>query len=69
MATVPNYARLNKDELSKIQTLEKEIKKIVLAYEPEQPSPYAEVNEVQVDKIRTLERELGVILLAYKPTR
>jgi len=69
MVTIPKYANLNKDDVSKIQALEKEINKIVLAYEPDQQSPYAELDKAQVEKIRALERELGVILLAYKTDR
>lgn len=67
MVTIPKYARLNKDEVTKLQALKKEINKIVLAYEPDNRSPYAELNEAQLQKIRALEQELGVILLAYKP--
>jgi hypothetical protein len=67
MVTVPKYARLNKDELSKIQALEKAIGKIVLAYETGQASPYAELDDSQIEKIRALEREFGIVLLAYKP--
>ncbi len=66
MVTVSKYARLNKDELTKLQALEKDIHKIVLAYEPDPQSPYASLTEAQVEKIRALERDLGVILLAYK---
>jgi hypothetical protein len=69
MVTVSKYARLNKDELDKVQTLEKQINKIVLAYEPDKQSPYADLNEAQVEKIRALEREFGVTLLAYKTER
>lgn len=66
MVTVSKYAKLNKDDLNKVQELEKEISKIVLAYEPGRESPYANLGEGQVKKIRDLEQELGVILLAYK---
>ena len=66
MVTIPRkYAQLNKDDLSKIQALEKETNKIILVFEKE--SPYAELTEAQVAKIRQLEKELNVILLAYKP--
>lgn len=67
MVTIPKYARLNKDEVSKLQALEKEINKVVLAYEPDNQSPYADLSEEQVQKIRALEREFRIILLAYKP--
>jgi hypothetical protein len=66
MVTVPRkYAKLNKDDLNKIQSLEKEIGKVILAYDPD--SPYADLKGEDVEKIRLLEKELNVILLAYKP--
>lgn len=67
MPTAPRYARLNKDDLNKVQSLEKEIGKIVLAYEPNRESPYAELSSEQVQRIKQLESELGIVLLAYKP--
>lgn len=59
------YARLNKDAISKVQALEKEIGKIVIAYESE--SIYADLSEDQLKKIQQLEKDLGIILIAYKP--
>ncbi len=65
MVTVQRkYAKLNKDDLSKIQTLEKETGTILVAFEKD--SPYAELTDEQVKKLQQLEKELGVILLAYK---
>lgn len=69
MLTTAKYARLNKDEINKLQALEKELNKIVLAYEPEPGSPYARLSEDQVQRIRALERELGVVLLAFKSSQ
>ena len=65
VAVNSKYARLNKDAISKVQELEKEIGKIVIAYEPE--SIYAPLSEDQLRRIQSLEQELGVILIAYKP--
>ncbi len=65
MVTVQRkYAKLNKDDLSKIQSLEKETGTILVAFEKD--SPYADLTEEQVKKIQQLEKELGVVLLAYK---
>ncbi len=65
MVTVQRkYAKLNKDDLSKIQSLEKETGTILVAFEKD--SPYAELTDEQVKKLQQLEKELGVILLAYK---
>jgi hypothetical protein len=66
MVAVSKYANLNKDELSKLQALEKDIKKIVLAYEDDDESPYASLTDVEVAMIRQVEMDLDVILLAYK---
>jgi hypothetical protein len=66
METGPNYAKLKKDDLNKLQTLEKQIGKIVLAYEPQGQSPYEHLSDAQIEKIRNLEKDLNVILLAYK---
>jgi hypothetical protein len=59
------YAKLNKDDLNKIQSLEKETGTILLAYEND--TPYAKLTDEQVKRIQQLEKDLGVILLAYKP--
>ncbi len=66
MAVGFKYARLNKDDVTKVQALEKEINKIVLAYEPENSSPYADLSPEQIDQLRKLEQQWGVVLLAYK---
>ncbi len=58
------YANLNKDQVTKLQALEKEIGKIVIAYEPE--SVYAQLSPDQLRRLQEVEKELGVILIAYK---
>ncbi len=65
MVTVQRkYAKLNKDDLGKIQSLEKETGTILVAFEKD--SPYANLTDEQVKKIQQMEKDLGVILLAYK---
>ncbi len=65
MVTVQRkYAKLNKDDLNKIQSLDKETGTILVAFEKD--SPYADLTDEQVKKLQQLEKELGVILLAYK---
>ncbi len=59
------FARLNKDDINKLQDLEKETGKVIIAYEPD--STYAKLSEDQLKKIQQMEKELGVILIAYKP--
>jgi hypothetical protein len=66
MVTVPRkYAKLKSDDLNKIQKLEKELGKVILANEPD--SPYADLKPEELEKVRQLEKELNVVLLAYKP--
>ncbi len=65
MVTVQRkYAKLNKDDLNKIQSLEKETGTILVAFEKD--PPYADLTDEQVKKLQQLEKELGVILLAYR---
>ncbi len=64
MVTVnTKYARLNKDAITKLQELEKETGKIIIAFEP--TSPYAELSQDQLQKVQQLEKDLGIILIAY----
>lgn len=65
VAPKSKYARLNKDGITKLQELEKELGKIVIAYENE--SVYADLNQDQLRRMQELEKELGVTLIAYKP--
>lgn len=64
VAVNSKYARLNKEGITKLQALEKELGKIVIAYENE--SVYADLSPEQLKKMQDLEKELGVILIAYK---
>lgn len=59
-----SYARLKKDDINKLQALEDEIGKVVVAFEP--VSIYAELSEVELRRVQAVEKELGVIILAYK---
>jgi len=66
MLSIPRkYANLRKDDLNKIQALEKELGKVLVAYEND--SPFAQLSEEQIENIRQLENELDVILVAFKP--
>lgn len=58
------YARLNKDQITKLQELEKEIGKIIIAYEP--AVPVARLSEDQLKQIQQVEQDLGLLLVAYK---
>lgn len=64
VATNTKYARLNKDQINKLQELEKEIGKVVIAYEP--ATPYANLSEEQLKQLQQIEQDLGVTLVAYK---
>ncbi len=61
-----SYAKLDKEDVSKLQKLEKETGKLILAYEPTRESPYADLANDQVEQLRKLEKDWNVILLAYK---
>jgi hypothetical protein len=67
VVTRVSYAKLNKDDINKLQKLENEIGKIVLAYEPTHESMYATLSDDQVEQLRQLEKAWNVVLLAYKP--
>jgi hypothetical protein len=67
MVTKATYAKLNKDDIHKLQELEHEIGKIVLAYEPTGESPYADLSKEQLEQLKQMEQNWGVLLLAYKP--
>jgi hypothetical protein len=58
------YAKLNKDDLNKIQSLEKETGTILVAFEKD--APYAALTDEQVKRVQQLEKDLGVILLAFR---
>ena len=61
------YARLNKDQISKLLELEKEIGKTIIAYEPVEP--IAKLDEEQLKRIKEVEKELGIILVGYKSNK
>ena len=64
VAVNTKYAKLNKEGITKLQELEKELGKIVIAYENE--SVYADLTPDQLKMMQDLENDLGVILIAYK---
>lgn len=64
VAASTKYARLNKDQITKLQELEKEIGKIIIAYEP--VAPIARLTDEQLKRIQELEQELGLILVGYQ---
>lgn len=63
VATNTKYARLNKDQITKLQELEKEIGKVIIAYEP--ATPYARLTEDQLRQIQQVEEQLGIVLVAF----
>lgn len=64
VAMNPRVARLNKDDIGKLQALEKELGKVVVAFDP--PPAYAELSAEGLRKVQQLEKELGVVLIAMK---
>lgn len=64
VAANTKYARLNKDQIGKLQDLEKEIGKVIVAFEPS--VSYANLTEEQLKKVQQVENELGLVLVAFK---
>lgn len=57
------YPNLTGDQLAKVQQLEREIGRVVVAVEP-QTTP-AELTQDQLHRLQEVEKEMGLILLAY----
>lgn len=58
------FARLDKERITKLMELEKELGTYVLAFEP--IIKIADLEEAQLAKLQEVEQELGVILVAYE---
>jgi hypothetical protein len=58
-------AKITANELDKIQALEQDIGKVVLAVEP-QPR-YADLDSSQLNQLRSIEQEMGVTMVAFEP--
>jgi hypothetical protein len=57
-------AKLDKGQLTKLQTLEKKMGCCIVALQPE-PRP-ARLSKPQIRSLRAVEKELGVVLVAYE---
>lgn len=57
------YPNLTGEQLAKVQQLEREIGRVVVAVEP-QTTP-AELSQNQLRRLQDAEKEMGLILLAY----
>jgi hypothetical protein len=57
------YAKLNKTQVEKLQSCEKEMDSLLVAYE--KPVPLATLTPDQLKKIQGLEKEIGVVLVAF----
>jgi hypothetical protein len=58
------FARLDKEKITKLMALEKELGTYVLAFEP--IIKIADLEAEQLEKLQSVEEELGVILVAYE---
>lgn len=58
------FARLDKEKISKLQALEKELGTYVLAFEP--VMKIANLPPEKLKMLQDAEEELGVILIAYE---
>jgi hypothetical protein len=57
------YPNLSGEQLAKVQQLEREIGRVVVAVEP-QTVP-AELSQDELRRLQAIEKEMGLILLAY----
>jgi hypothetical protein len=57
------YPNLSGEQLAKVQRLEREIGRVVVAVEPQTTT--AELSPDQLRRLQEVEREMGLILLAY----
>jgi len=60
---LPDFAKLAKSDVTKVQKLEKELGVVLLAF---QEAPYAELSSAKLKKLKDTEKELGVTVIAYK---
>ncbi len=63
MVYLPDFAKMSKDDVAKVQKLEKDLGVVLLAFEPNQ---YAELSTDKLKKLKAAEKELGVTVIAYK---
>jgi hypothetical protein len=62
MIYLPDFAALSKEYLARAQSLEKELKVVLLALKP---SEYAQLPPEKLKKLQSAEKELGVTIIAY----
>jgi hypothetical protein len=63
MVFLPDFAALSKDDLAKVQKLEKELNIVLLGFRPMQ---YARLPPDKLKKLQATEKELGVTIIAYR---
>jgi hypothetical protein len=64
MKVWPEPAKLKKDQIAKIQQLEKELDVVLVAFQ--KPTSFADLSPEQLKKVQNLEKDLGLTLLAMK---
>ncbi|MGQ9723042.1 MAG: hypothetical protein ACUVXA_17165 [Candidatus Jordarchaeum sp.] len=64
MKVWPETAKLKKEQITKIQELEKELNVVLVAFG--KPTSFADLSSEQLKRIQNLEKELGLTLLAMK---
>jgi hypothetical protein len=63
IAANTQVAQLDRSRLAKLKKLEKDLGKVVVAFEPQYR--YADLSPDQIRRLQKAEQELGAILLAY----
>ncbi len=64
MKVWPETAKINKEQIKKIQELEKQLDVVLVAFE--KPTTFADISSEQLKMIQKLEKDLGLTLLAMK---
>jgi hypothetical protein len=64
MKVWPDVAKLNKDQIKKVEDLEKQLDVVLVAFK--RPTTFANLSSEDLKKVQKLEKELGLTILAMK---
>ncbi len=63
MSTIVKFAALDQGQLDRLHNLERELGRVIVAFEP--AVKLASLSEDEVRQLQATEQELGVVLVAY----
>ena len=66
--TFTNYhpAHLDESRLRTVQALESDLRKVVVALQPDAPT--AQLTDKELTSLKEIEQRLGVVIVAYEPS-